>query len=64
MYPRFTVKEVLSSTGRMELLGQLSSTQCKKQEWVDENWLGYLQHQERFFYGRWHKEADLWRFTF
>jgi hypothetical protein len=64
MYSKFTIKERLDNRGRIELLGQLSSRQCREQQWIEDRWLGYLQHQERIFYGRRHKAGDLWRFTF
>jgi len=64
MYPKFTIREILSNRGRVELLGRLSSTRCSQQPWIDDGWLGYLQHQEYLFYGRWHTYGDLWGFVF
>lgn len=64
MYPKFTIREIQDDQGRIELLGQPSSTQCDEQKWIDDHCLGYLQHQEHLFYGRWHKAGDLWRFVF
>jgi hypothetical protein len=64
MYPKFTIREIQDNQGRIELLGQLSSTQCDGQKWIDVKWLGFLQDREHLFYGRWHNAGNLWRFVF
>jgi hypothetical protein len=62
---KFPIFEKMSelSTDPTKLAGHVNNTNYGIEEWVGNNYLGYLVSEENFIKGRWTSQGDKWVFT-
>ncbi|MBK8186030.1 MAG: hypothetical protein IPK77_01525 [Cellvibrio sp.] len=61
MYPKFTITDV-NFPG--SVVGSLDRLNQGEENWVGDNFVGFLYKDSTLSFGRWFKEGTKWRFTF
>ena len=45
------------------LVGSLTRTTHGREDWVGDEWIGFLKSDAKLVAGRWHRRGDLWEFV-
>ncbi len=61
MYPKYTINKVNPS---ISVVGSIDRLKQGRENWIGDNYLGFLYKNNTLFYGRWLKEGEKWRFSF
>lgn len=62
MFPVFRVREAVPNQGR-GAVGTVTETTPRRENWIGDNWIGFLKSDAKLIAGRWHRRGDLWEFA-
>jgi hypothetical protein len=62
MFPVFRVAEG-GAGGQAGVVGTVTRTTHGRENWIGDEWIGFLKAGAKLVAGRWHRRGDLWQFA-